>query len=242
MKRWIRYLAMGLIGGGMTVMQAAGEESAPLAPRVVCAETLYDFGERENSGTVEHDYVLRNEGTLSLEIRNVRASCGCTAVRSSHDVLPPGGEGTIHARFDLRGRSGPQLKTITVECNDPKQPSFVLQLKGTAVQALRAVPASLFFGRLGRGAVRERTFDILSTKGPFEVLETRVDSPYMTVTALPQPPDPNMRSFRLVLADELPQGVLQGNVVIRTDAPNGQDITVPVQAFVTGEGASAQGP
>ena len=62
---------------------------APLAPKIVCDEPSYDFGERDNNGFVEHNYVVRNAGTLS-EIREVRASCGCTAVKPSVDVNAAG--------------------------------------------------------------------------------------------------------------------------------------------------------
>ena len=54
-----------------------------LAPKIVCDEPVYDFGEIANHNVVEHEYVIRNAGTLSLEIRSVRASCGCTAASSA---------------------------------------------------------------------------------------------------------------------------------------------------------------
>ena len=52
---------------------APAAPEAPLAPRIVCDEPLFDFGEKNNTEFVEHDYPIRNSGTLSLEIRNVRA-------------------------------------------------------------------------------------------------------------------------------------------------------------------------
>ncbi len=135
-----------------------------LAPKIVCPETVYDFGEQENSQVVGHHYVVRNEGTLSLEIRGVRASCGCTAVKPTDSVVPPGGETTIQARFDLRGRSGMQVKTITVESNDPESPVVHLQIRGTAVQGLRAQPSTLFFGRIEPGAERTRGLKSVRTR------------------------------------------------------------------------------
>jgi hypothetical protein len=213
-----------------------------LAPKAVCPEPEYDFGERDNSGTVEHDYVIRNEGQLSLQITSVKASCGCTAVRSSQDVIAPGQEGTIHASFDLKGRVGDQLKTITVSCNDPQSPTLLLQLRGKAVQPVRAAPSSVFFGRVGAGSVRSRTFDVVSSKGRIIVLEARADTPLLSLEQMEENPDPSVKTFRISLADDAPAGNLQGSVILNVladDIP--KTLVVPVQAFVAPEAAPDDG-
>ena len=112
-------------------------------PHRIILRAIFDFGERESTEVVEHNYVIRNEGEVSLEITSVRASCGCTAVKPSQNVIAPGAEGTIQARFDLRGRNGMQIKTITVNSNDPKTPVLNLA-EGSIVNALRAQPSTLF--------------------------------------------------------------------------------------------------
>ena len=213
-----------------------------LAPKAVCPEPEYDFGERDNSGTVEHDYVIRNEGQLSLQITSVKASCGCTAVRSSQDVIAPGQEGTVHASFDLKGRVGEQIKTITVTCNDPQSPTLLLQLRGKAMQPVRAVPSSVFFGRVGAGSVRSRTFDVVSSKGRFEVPEARTDTPLLVLEEMEENPDPAVRTYRVSLADDAPEGTLQGSVILRIEAADGsKTLVVPVQAFVAPEAAGGAG-
>ena len=190
-----------------------------LAPQIVCDTPIYDFGEKNNSEFVEHDYPIRNNGTLSLEIREVHASCGCTAVKPSQDVIPPGGEASIHARLDLRGRNGFQMKTITVTSNDPKTPSLILQLKGTAVQALRAEPSSLFFGRVGANDARSRTFSVISGKGPIQIVSYRTDNPGLVVTPIAAEPgaDGTTHRFELSLDPALNEGNINGSVFITTD-------------------------
>ncbi len=76
--------------------------AATLAPKAVCPEMEYDFGEMENTETVEHDYVVRNEGSLPLELLNVRTSCGCTAASPTKTLLAPAEEGRIRVSFDLK--------------------------------------------------------------------------------------------------------------------------------------------
>ena len=207
---------------------------AALAPKIVCDAPEHDFGTASNSGFVEHDYPIRNEGTLSLEIRDVHASCGCTAVKPSQNIIPPGGEAVIQAKLDLRGRSGFQQKSITVSCNDPATPTLMLLLKGTAIQPLRAEPSSLFFGRIGPDAVRRRTFDVLSSQGPIQIVSTRTDNPGLLITSLPAGPgDENTRHrFELSIDPSLPAGGLNGNVFVKTDRPDLPELSIPVAAFI----------
>ncbi|RMF52359.1 MAG: DUF1573 domain-containing protein, partial [Bacteroidetes bacterium] len=97
--------------------------------------TEFDGGEVLEGQTVEYRFKLRNEGKGDLVIESVKASCGCTAVEPTEKVLKPGQETEIVARFDSRGRTGFQHKTITVETNDPLNSRAILHLKATVVSA-----------------------------------------------------------------------------------------------------------
>lgn len=214
--------------------EPAAAPDAALKPRIVCDEPLFDFGERNNTEFVEHDYPIRNEGTLSLEIRNVHASCGCTAVKPSQNVIPPGGTASIHARLDLRGRNGFQQKSITVQSNDPDTPTLVLQLKGTAIQPVRAQPSALFFGRIGPADARSRVCEIISARGPFQIVELRADHPGLLLKQLDPEPgaDGSTQKFELTLDPALPEGSVNGSVFVKTDQTDQPELSIPVAAYV----------
>lgn len=234
----------------LTIALQAQEQAAPAAapdapaPKIVCPESEFDFGTKDNSEYVEHDYVVRNEGTIDLVIESVRASCGCTAVKPSQDVIPPGGEASIHAKLDLRGRNGMQMKTITVNSNDPKTPSLTLQLKGTAVAALRAEPSSLFFGRLEPNASRSRNFNVISGRGPIQIVSTRTDNPALVLTALPAEAgaDGTTHGFELTLDPALPDGPVNGMVFVKTDLADQPELSIPVAAVIANAPAPAPAP
>jgi hypothetical protein len=232
----IAFLAAVLILG---LFAASAQVPEVLAPKIVCDEPVFDFGERSNSDFVEHAYVIRNEGNLSLEIRGVRATCGCTAVKPDDNVVPPGGETKIQSRLDLRGRRGMQIKTITVQSNDPQTPNLNLQMRGTAVEGLRAQPSTLFFGRLAPDGERTRPFEVLSGRGPFQILDIRTDHPGLVVT--PQDPQPGddgaIHRYELTLADSLPTGTVNGKVVVQTDLAEHREISIPVAAFIVAPSA-----
>jgi hypothetical protein len=44
--------------------------------------------------------------------------------------IPPGGEGKIKVKVSTRGRKGNLQKTVVVQSNDPKQPRYMLKIKG----------------------------------------------------------------------------------------------------------------
>ena len=213
----------------------AQEPAAVVAPKIVCPEPNFDFGEKDNTGNVEHDYVLRNEGNLTLEILGVRAACGCTAAKPAENLVPPGGETTVHVNLDLRGRNGMQIKTITVQSNDPQTPLLNLQIRGTAVQGLRAQPTVLFFGRILPGDSRTRPFEVVSGRGPAKIVDARTDHPGVSVAARVAAPDADgsRHMFDVVLADSLPQGTLNTRVVVLAEV-NGQphQLEIPVAALI----------
>lgn len=98
-------------------------------PTIVFVETAFDGGEILAGEILEHQYAFQNTGKAALRITSVKASCGCTASKPNKEEFAPGEAGYITASFNSRGRGGKQLKTITVETNDPKNPRVVLKLQ-----------------------------------------------------------------------------------------------------------------
>ena len=116
------------------------------APRLVCPEPVFDFGEKVNIDPVEHAYVVRNEGKGELIILKVKASCGCTAAVPEKKVLSPGEETRINVVLNLHNRVGNQKKTISVSSNDPENPQYTLTLKGVATSLITVEPGVLNLG------------------------------------------------------------------------------------------------
>ncbi|MGC9355359.1 MAG: DUF1573 domain-containing protein [Mariniphaga sp.] len=98
------------------------------APVAKFSESSYDFGEMKQGEKKDHTFNLTNEGKSELIIRNVRSSCGCTAVAPSKKVIAPGESVPIKVTFDSRGKRGRQSKSVTVITNDPKTPTSMLRI------------------------------------------------------------------------------------------------------------------
>ncbi len=125
-----------------TFKRIYSEEEIANSPSIVFEETEFDGGDVLEGQKLTHDYHFRNEGKSDLEIKSVRASCGCTATTPEKKILKPGESSYIRATFNSSGRQGPQHKTITVITNDVKNPRVVLHLKCNVIKDAFTAPAT----------------------------------------------------------------------------------------------------
>jgi len=105
----------------------AGEQSVAV-PTIYFPETQHDFGKVSEGEKVNYTFRFVNKGTSELIIKDVKSSCGCTAALLNSSNLKPGQEGTLKVEFDTKNRSGKNSKTVTVQSNDPKDPTKILTI------------------------------------------------------------------------------------------------------------------
>ncbi len=98
------------------------------APSASFNVTSYDFGNIQQGDKKEYTFVLSNNGKRDLLIRNIKSSCGCTAVSPSKNIIPAGDTAPIKVVFDSTGKKGRQSKTVTVITNDPKNSTTTLRI------------------------------------------------------------------------------------------------------------------
>jgi len=92
-------------------------------------------------------FKYENTGKEPLHFKSVHASCGCTTAQTQKDEVKPGEKGEITATFNIGDRTGTQVKTITVQTDDPDpaRSSIVLTLKAVIPQALEVTPTFVFW-------------------------------------------------------------------------------------------------
>jgi len=144
-----------------------------IGPKLVIQQTSHDFGDIVQGEKVTHTFVISNSGGDVLKISDVRASCGCTAVKPEKNELAPGESTNLLVSFNSAGRSGAQLKTVTVKTNDPESPETVLTItahvvmdkkSGTSQPEVFFLETQHDFGKVVQGKVVEYTFQ-LENKG-----------------------------------------------------------------------------
>ncbi|HOW26796.1 MAG TPA: DUF1573 domain-containing protein [Bacteroidales bacterium] len=106
------------------------EQQLADAPHIKFDQEAYIFDTITSGSNVVYDFVFTNEGKSDLIIRNVKAGCGCTATNPEKTLLKPGENSKIGIVFNTSGRTGHQLKSVTVIANDPKKPVTMLNIEG----------------------------------------------------------------------------------------------------------------
>jgi hypothetical protein len=90
-------------------------------------------------------FTYQNTGKEPVHFKSVHASCGCTTAQTQKDQVPAGDKGEITATFNIGDRTGTQVKTVTVETDDPANPKTVLTLRTIIPQQLEVTPTFVFW-------------------------------------------------------------------------------------------------
>ena len=137
-------------------------------------ESVHDFGQiKESNGLVTHEFFFTNKGNMPLEIKDVKASCGCTTPSYTKDAIQPGKRGSIKAQFDPFNRPGVFDKTLTVTANSDPAMSF-LKIKGFVIARIKTI-VDLYPDTVGNLRMESRFLNVgsVTTKSP-EVKEFKI--------------------------------------------------------------------
>ena len=104
------------------------------SPKILPAEKEYNFGDVLEGNVVNHDFVIYNNGTDTLIISKVKASCGCTAAKPTKTKLIPQDSTKISVSFNTSRRRGAQRKFVYVFSNDPDTPQLRLTFLANILQ------------------------------------------------------------------------------------------------------------
>jgi hypothetical protein len=92
-------------------------------------------------------FKYQNTGDKPVKFKSVKTSCGCTAAQTQKEEVPAGEKGEITTTFNIGERTGTQVKTVTVETDDPANVTTVLTLKAVIPQQLEITPTFVFWGQ-----------------------------------------------------------------------------------------------
>jgi hypothetical protein len=118
---------------GMLIISTGKVKSAkssdPAEPKLAIASFEHSFGTVVAGKPLNHTFKVKNEGTATLEIKNVSPSCGCTTTNYDKAISPGQTGGITLAIEKTENYRGEVIKTAEVTTNDPNQPKFTLTLR-----------------------------------------------------------------------------------------------------------------
>lgn len=126
---------------------------APSGPIVVTPNPL-DFGRVSWTSTPTQTVTLRNASRRALVLKDPKFDCPCFFVAKAPPVvrLQPGQTvEMIVGLSSIKGEPGPFKKTLTVVCDDPKQPTLDVPVVGAIVDVRRIAPRDVDLGHVDAG-------------------------------------------------------------------------------------------
>jgi Protein of unknown function (DUF1573) len=130
-----------LISGAILSIFLSATAWAELKWEQTTVELHPALGDKEAVGHFKY----QNSGSTPIRFKSVRTSCGCTAAQSQREEVPPSEKGEITATFKIGDRTGTQVKTVTVETDDPAHAVTVLSLKAVLPEMLSINPAFVYW-------------------------------------------------------------------------------------------------
>jgi hypothetical protein len=140
-------IGLAWVSGPLAAAQLPSSGLGPLegGPRIEVAEPIHDFGRLPPGDSRQHEFVYRNVGSVPLEIKQVRTSCGCTTAGEWDRQVEPGAAGRVAIKFDTANYSGALQRNVTLVTNDPRQPQLVLQVKAQIWAPIEVNPKTVMF-------------------------------------------------------------------------------------------------
>lgn len=96
---------------------------------------LWDFGKVKEGTILEHEFFVKNESKVVLNIKDINTSCGCTVSEVRKKKLLPGESTLIGVKFNSKGYSGQVTQYIYMN-TDAIDTSTALSINGERSRTL----------------------------------------------------------------------------------------------------------
>jgi hypothetical protein len=209
-------------------------------PKAVAVEASTDAGTVAKGDKVVHDFEIRNDGDVPLQITDVKPACGCT-VASYDKTIAPGKTGKIHVVVDTVNFSGPTNKGVTVYTSDSANPQIELTVHAKIEPYIAVKPGYARY-MVVRGEAQEGTIvQNLWTPDASPMDVVKVDSPFPFLTVSFRQAQEGERlaeatgkqwRVEMLLSNEAPVGPLAGYVTVHTNHAKQKLVEIPISGFV----------
>ena len=204
--------------------------------RIDIPEMNWNFGSIPKGSIVSHSYQIKNIGEDTLQITNVKPTCGCTMAPLSSNFIAPGEEADLTANFNSEKFNGRVNKQINIDSTDPIKPYLKVIFTAIINNPLLTVtpdPAEIDFGTVKQGNPGQMKFTVTNGENKSVKLAVVDQGKAFKAKAPIDPIPPHGKAdVTLELAPQSNQGTLQGSVTLEVvDLPNSR-FTIPCKANI----------
>lgn len=109
-------------------------------PKARVADPTHDFGIMDPLTMGTHDFQIRNDGDVPLELEGGSTTCKCTLSKIAKPVIPPGDTGTVRLTWNTGRKHRVYVHGATIHTNDPLKKTIDLRIKGIVRVQLGTIP------------------------------------------------------------------------------------------------------
>lgn len=196
--------------------------------------TTLDMGDVYSGQKADRIAFVRNTGTDTLLITEVKAQCGCTATFMTEKKLAPNDSGKLSISFNTNGVKGKTSKEVYVSSNDPATPKVTIRFSANVLNVLDSAPPMLAFdqAKVDSSYTKIVTLSNPSSKDAVKILSVTSKFDQLEVTLMKNHLMPGEQTQLQAVLKPLKSGTLNGSIEVVTDNPNQPKYEIRVVAFV----------
>jgi hypothetical protein len=186
----------------------------------------FDIGEVPNFVPHKHSLTIKNPGTDTLILKDVSASCGCTATLLSTDHIPPGDSGTLSFTFDAKRFEGKVEKKISMNTNDQNRKHVEIFFTANVVRIMDIQPEYFFFRTAGDSIATQTLIVQNLSNAPISFTSIVPTGKEINVELSPKEIKPGESGNLIAKFTPFSPGSTNGNIEIKTNHPGAPVLTI----------------
>ena len=141
--------------------ELAKQVSETTRPVAVCERKSFDFGMVDPHSTHSHEFTVRNDGELPLQLQVLETSCKCAIGKLGQELIAPGEQTSVTLTWNTGKQAELYKQTALVATNDPLNKELMLEVKGV-VRAKLIAPESIELQKADIGQPSKGSFYVYS--------------------------------------------------------------------------------
>ena len=196
--------------------------------------TTLDLGDQYQGQKAEKIVFVKNVGTDTLNISEVKAQCGCTATMMTERKIAPSDSGKLQITFNTQSYNGKVSKQVYVSSNDTSQPKLTIQFSANVIPIINLNPPSFAFDNAKLDSTYTKTIVISnpSAKDPIKILSVQTKFEYAKVTLMKNQLMPGEQTQLQAVLHPTKAGTYNGSIELATDHPLQPKLEVKIFAWV----------
>ncbi len=202
--------------------------------KAMFVETEHDFGTVPRGAKAVHEFKLVNKYQETIHIDHVKSSCGCTTPLIKKADLKTYEEGSIVCEFNTESFIGLKAAQITVVFKKPFHGEMQLNVRGNIRSDIQTEPGVIEFGEVDRGTSKATQVKIsYAGRNPWEIKDVRSVNENLGVRLEPTNQNGQIGYImNVILKDTAPAGDFSDQIVLVTNEPQFNLVTVPVRGVI----------